>query len=466
MIGTSAPLFWSFPWNFVLFFAWGFYLIFLRKWIVILSLFAACIYGFYTKTEVSDANLVYFSPSSVKPHQSPFMKGLIYEGTLIANGQSVPASVYHPRSASRPSASADYILKGQLKKRGNTGIAFKAKEWIFVKKRMSFVEMRFQMKEKMRKVLEEKLKKPRVAPLLSSLITGDVEERSLVFEFSRLGLQHLLAISGFHFGVLIAFCSYFLSLFLDYKPKIFSLILLINLYFLFVGPLPAVQRSYMTALFFLLGKWMGKRATPLNLLGTSLLVEVTLNPLIPSNLGFQLSFLSCAGIFIGRPLFMPLCLKLFPKRATLIELTIPAKHGYLLTSFLREALNVTLSVNAAILPLLLFHFHTFPLLSFLYNLFFPFLLGASLFLLLLSLALYLLFPPLASPFFFLTDFLTGELLDLTSYPPLFLDYSIRCTWIPSWSIPFYLFALFWLSIRVKLGRIPTAYLYGDRSSAG
>lgn len=438
LVGTSSFLFWSFPWNFIWPVCFCAYLIYIRKWAPLLLLFFGILYSHFLATDLQTAAIGYFSPSILKPHQSPFAKGLLFQGTLTAEGQKVPCSVSYAFTEDRPKANQDYILKGQLKKRGPYDYLFQAKEWIRVPKTYSLAELRFQWKERLRHFLEQHLHRPRVAAFLGSLLTGDVEDRSLRYEFSKLGLQHILAISGFHFAILISFCSFFLGLFLSPKPKYLFLLLAINLYFLFVGSVPAVQRSYLTALFFILGKWMNRPSTGLNLLGASLLIEVLLNPLVAASIGFQLSFLSCIGIL----LFRPLILKLFsiPRPLTLLD-----QHGYLALAFLKEAVAITLSVNIVLLPLILYHFHTFPLLSLLYNLFFPFLVSVALFLLLLSLLLYFLFPPLS--LFFLTDFLTAQLLDLTAYPPLFLDYSIQCKSFPAWVIPPYLAILFAFAIR-------------------
>ena len=378
-----------------------------------------------------------FSPSSLQPHQSPFQKGLVYKGTLRFEQGSVPCSIYFRKEVQqRPLADRNYLVSGKLQQRGPTDFLFKPKMWEPAPYSWSLAELRYQTKERFRKLLHEHLPSPRVAAFLSSLTTGDVEERLLRYEFGRLGLQHILAISGFHFGILIAFCSFSLGLFLSRSWKIGALFIAVNLYFLFIGSSPAVQRSWLTALFYLLGQFLNRRSSGLNLLGCALAVELIADPLVSANLGFQLSFLSCAGILLFHPLFDTLLQTLLPKRSRkeIQFLTLPSQHGYLFSSFFRQALSLTLAVNLMLLPLLLFHFHTFPLLSLLYNLFFPFLVGMALFALLLSLIFQLLFPPIAELLFSLTDFLTVQLLDLASYPPVALDYSLRIADLPAWSI--------------------------------
>lgn len=443
LIGTSSYLFWSFPLSFLWPLLWASYLLFLRSWPSLIILFAGILYAHLLfSSSPQNTDIGYFSIACKSPHHSPFQKGLVYKGALYIDNQKVPCSVHHLGEGIP--AHCDYILRGKLIKSDSYSYFFKAKEWTAVENTFSLAELRYKAKESLRRFLDQKLHRFRVASFLSSLITGDVEDRSLRYEFNRLGLQHILAISGFHFAILIAFCSYFLSLFLPYRSKLIVLLLAINLYFLFVGSVPAVQRSWLTALLYLVGKLLYRHSTGLNLLGVALFIEVLLDPLVASQLGFQLSFLSCVGILLFSPLFDNFASPPDPK-----NLTFLSQHFYLFSLFIRKGLKLNLAVNLAILPLILYHFHQFPLLSLLYNLFFPLLVSIALFTLMLALLLHLLFPLLALPLFTCIDFFTAQLLDLVSYPPLVLDYSLRLLNLPAWTIPLYLFGFFWLSITYK-----------------
>jgi len=452
LIGTSSFLFFEFPWNWIFPLLWSFYLISLRSWSSILLLAGSFLYAFFLfyQSPVSTETKAYFSISSLQPHQTPFQKRLLYKGTLYINQAKLPCSI-STRIENRPIADKNYVLSGTLQQKGAYQYAFKPKKWHPIDGSFSLAEMRYQAKESLRRLLEQKLPSPRTAALLSSLITGDVEDRSLRYEFSKIGLQHILAISGFHFGLLIAFCSFFLGLVLKSKWKFLALLVGVNAYFLFVGSSPAVQRSWLTASLYLCGKLMDRHSTGINLLGVALSIEILCDPLASSQIGFQLSFLSCLGILLFYPPFERSLRIYLPKRNFFEseDLTFPAKHGYLISALLRQSLSLTLSVNLAIFPLLLFHFHQFPWLSLLYNLFFPLFLSLALFFILLALLTHLLWPPAASLLFQAADFFTAQLLDLSAYPPLALDYSLRLVSFPAWPIPFYLFALFTLSIRLS-----------------
>jgi competence protein ComEC len=445
LIGTASSLF-SLP-------IWGafyfLYLLLLKKKTEIALLLLGGIYPLFFYSNPPDSvSKGYFSITSVQTYQSPFQKGLSYQGRLYVDGKSLPCTVRcldkHP-----PKANCDYILTGKGKRTSKYHYFFKAKKWDPVKNTYNYAQYRYELKEKFLKFLHSKLHRNKTAIFLGSLVTAHLEDRLLRYEFSKIGLQHILAVSGFHFALLIAFCSYFLSFFFSYKVKNCVLLTVIIGYFLFVGNLPATQRSVVMAALYLIAKLIGRNTTGLNLLGVAILVELIADPLISSSLGFQLSFLSCLGILLFPPLFQAPLLRMFPKY-DYKKFSLFSKHCYLLSLYMRKSLTISLSVNLAIFPLLLYHFHEFPLLSLIYNLFYPPLVSLVLFLLLVALLMQQLFSPIATPIFFLTDFLTSQILDIAAYPPLALDYSILCSKLVPWAIPIYLFALFCLTNRRHL----------------
>jgi competence protein ComEC len=197
---------------------------------------------------------------------------------------------------------------------------------------------------------------------------------------------------------------------------------------------------------FLLAKITHRRAIPLNILAAAMLIELLYNPLAAMNLGFQFSFGSCFGIFL---LYKPIekqLTHLLPKRGATeaLSLSFPAQIAYLISSSLRRSLSLTLAVNGVILPILLFHFGKFPLLSLLYNLFFPPLVALTLVGLIGATMVYFL---MGSTIFFQgVDWLCAQLLDLAAYPPLFLDRAIYCRGIPYAAIPLYFLVIFFLAL--------------------
>lgn len=448
LIGTSAPLFFGhYLWPLL----WLAYIAICNTRVLLpqtLLLIASIFYGHLHQIPPQPQEVsAIFYPQALVPHSSPFQQGLQYKGTIVHEGQSLPCTIYfrEPKET-HPLADKNYIVQGTLQQRGPADFTLKVKEWKAIPYSWSLAELRYQTKEKFKKLLATHLSSPRVATLLSSITTGDVEDRSLRYEFGRVGLQHILAISGFHFGILIAFLTYFLRLFLTRTWKILILFLLTTAYYIFVGPSPAVERSYLTALFYLIGMWTNRTTSGLNLLGMAMGTELIFNPHIASNMGFQLSFLSCFAILLFYAPLEQWMQKLLPQRnwSEIQSLTLLSRHGHLISSFLKKAISLNLAVNVALLPIILFHFHQFPLLGLLYNIFFPFCLGGSLFLLLCSLLFHMLFPPLAYPLFWITNQWTDFLLKVVFNPPLAIDYSLQFATVPITFIILYLFLLtFW-----------------------
>lgn len=442
-------------------------LFFLPPWLIYLALIEKsalfrgiflCIFGWvypfflYSKAPHLESPIYtegIFHIDTLSPHQSPFQKGFLYKGSLSIP-EKIPCTICVPPEK-RKRADVEYWVKGFLFERSPFVYALKVDEWrpLNVQSKTFYLaERRYQYKEAFRSFLKKNLSL-KSAALLSSLVTGDVEDRSLRYEFGRLGLQHILSISGFHFALLISFLSIFLGLFLPEKIKYFVLTLALSAYFLFVGSAPAVLRSFLTAIFYLIGKILRRKASPLNLLGCAMLFELILDPLASLSIGFQLSFASCIGLLLLFSFFEKGLENVLPKRnlASLSTLTKPAIFGSMLSSYLRKSGATSLAVNAALLPILLFHFHKFPLLGLVYNLFFPFAVAIAIFLLLISLGIYLLSPFIGKFFLTITDIWTEQLLDITSYPPLFFDRSLLFDQMPFWLCVASLFSLFLFGVQ-------------------
>jgi competence protein ComEC len=430
---------------------WMGYIAWMKKWaaFVILpsaALYAYLLFGQLPQLEYPKQVSGYFSISTVQINKTPFQQNTLYKGTLFVEGAPIPCAISVHGSDRNP-ASCDYIVSGSLMQRGTYDYFLKAKSWQKVPRTWSLAEWRYKAKSQVRKYIHAHLSSSRSATLLSSLVTGEVDDRLLRYEFSRLGLQHILAISGFHFGVLIAFISLLLR-FLPNRYQWLTMLILTTTYYLFVGDSPSVQRAWIIVSLFLIAKLIGKPTTPINLLGTALLIELTYHPLVAANLGFQFSFGSCFGILLlYRPIERALQ-KFFPVRRAREAATLPAFQGfiYLLCGSMRSAMALTTAVNATLLPLLFYHFSKFPMLSLIYNLFFPFLISLALFLLLAALLFSAFAAFLARPLFAILDFFTKQLLDLISYPPLLLDHCIYIREIRYEFIAIYLFGLIQLSI--------------------
>lgn len=433
-------------------FVWLAYVLFLFSWkglvhgLILLTVFLQS-YFLYANLPAAQEGQAVFSIHSVKPHSTPFQTGWLYQGKLLAfqNHEnrwtlSLPCSIlFTGSSKERPKADTDYILIGRLVQRSLTDYTFKVKSWKKIDESRSLAEWRCHAKEKIRTILHHRISDPKTVAFLTALFTGDIDHRMLQFDFSRLGLQYLLVISGFHFAILAAFVLFVLRMVLSSRLRLYVLLLILSTYFLFVGNSPPVERSFLAVGIFLIGQIIQRQASGLNILGVCLIIEVILNPMIVHNIGFQLSFLSCLGIFLLHRPVQKSFTHVFPRRTfeEVQKLSIPSQCTWVVASFFSRAVYLTLAVNIALFPLLLFHFHRFPFLSLIYNLLAPAWTALSLFLLLLSLTLYAICPLFSLPFFLTTDFVSSNLLEFIGHPPLQLDYGLNFTF-PSWAIAPYI----------------------------
>lgn len=376
----------------------------------------------------------YFTIIAIKPYQSPFHKvSLAYQGTLTTFDAKekglfhhLPCTIYTDQA--RREANADYLVQGELIQKGANRFVLKPdRPWEKVPHTFSFAEMRYQMKEKLRLFLKKRTPDQKTVNFLSALATGDITERSLNFEFKQTGLLHILAISGFQFALIAGFFGFFLRQFLSYKWAIFALLAILSFYYFFLGPSPSVQRSYIAVALFFLGKLINLSTNGLNLLGVGLIIELIFDPLLVTNLGFELTFLCTAAILLFYEPAKKALSFLLPEREIKMVLSMSPldQHGYLFASWIRNAFAMNLAVHLVSLPALLFLFHKIPLLSLLYNLFFPFWTTLMLFLLILTLLIYPLFPPLSELLHTLNCSFTSTALELTSNPPIAYHFFIR-----------------------------------------
>lgn len=163
-------------------------------------------------------------------------------------------------------------------------------------------------------------------------------------QFSRLGLTHILAISGLHVAVFIWACMQGLRLLRRTRETALTVtLILIPLYVLFAGASPSVVRSglmSMIALYAAKKHWL---RDGLHIIGASAMLMLLWNPYLLLDVSFQLSFIVTAALIIG----VPYVDRLLP---------IPWKT-------LRSAVSVTFMAQLASFPLTIYYFNQFSLMS-------------------------------------------------------------------------------------------------------
>ncbi|MCB1113323.1 MAG: ComEC/Rec2 family competence protein [Chlamydiia bacterium] len=337
-------------------------------------------------------------------------------------------------SDQRPSADRDWIVRGTLTPPFFT--PEKNTSWLAVKGTFSLAEIRLYLKESVKGWVFKNISDKNSALLLSGLITGDFDDRELKKAFSNLGLSHLLAISGFHFSIVALILAWLLKPFLSLKSRAKGMLVMLSLYCLFLGGSPSVLRAFIALSLFLLAPLFQAASNSKNALGAALLIILAIDPMAAENIGFQLSFLATGAILFG---FLPAKAQLdalFPSqsKAEIYKLSKFDRGVKVVLSQIKNVVALNLTISFVLFPVLLKLFQTFPLASLVYNLFFPFLITLSIFLLILSILLPFLHP--------LNSAYTAFLLDLAKEAPVDLIPPVKVDYVPETFIIIYLTLVF------------------------
>jgi competence protein ComEC len=165
--------------------------------------------------------------------------------------------------------------------------------------------------------------------------------------YSGSGVTHILSVSGLHVGVIFIVISFLLGFMKKEGRQLYfkTALILVTIwaYALLTGMSPPVMRSAAMFTFISLGNASKRNVHIINSLAVSALVLLLINPLMISNIGFQLSYLAIVGIvFINKPIAN----LLNPK----------TKIG----NQIWDLVAVSLAAQIATAPLTMLYFHQFP----------------------------------------------------------------------------------------------------------
>ena len=241
----------------------------------------------------------------IKEHKTHFKKRFFFKGKLHLpekNIKNIPCS-FPIQADMRPLKARVYCIYGTLEKLEH-GFIFKPDPllpWEGIKNGFCLAEHRFQSKNFLKQKMHSLYTQPPVLEFLTALTLGDLNDPLLRFSFGRLGLQHILAISGFHFGMLALFIGSALRFLFSQRIATLGLMFFLTAYFFLLSSSPSITRAFLAIMLYLLGKLLKRQTKPLNLFGAVLLIELLLDPKNCTNLGFQLSFLATGAILLGYP---------------------------------------------------------------------------------------------------------------------------------------------------------------------
>ncbi len=182
------------------------------------------------------------------------------------------------------------------------------------------------------------------ASLLVALLTGDKSymDDELYSNFIEAGIVHIMAVSGLHLSIWVAFFSFFMD-FRGKKGKFLAVIMILFTVFMmnfacFTG---SVKRASAMTILYFIGKIFGKKTDPLNSLGFSAVCGLVFNPFSVLDISFLLSFLSTMGIIL---VGVPLSEKVISKTNVFSERVKKALTPFIVT------VSLSLSVTFFVFP--------------------------------------------------------------------------------------------------------------------
>lgn len=387
-----------------------------------------------------------------------FYRGVCLEfrneaGELI--GKQMPCSVPVQTQEPLPATSL-YRFPGKLMQSGPRSYQLKPQKkvpWTPCSWNLSLANLRHKAKKQLNEALFAAMGTNSTSRFLSGLATGEFADKLLTMELSRFGLQHLMAISGFHFAIVAACLQLLLKPLFSGKKGSLLAVLLITIYYLFLGASPSIQRAWIGALLFMSASLFERTNYPLNTLGVALCLVLFLDPLQSLSVGFQLSFGITAAILLFVQPMELFFKRVLPEQRLRAVTKMPHldKHLYLLLQSFRKSCSLNTAVHLIAFPLTLLFFHKFPFVSIFYNLFFPFLTSLSLSLLLLGILTMPLLP-LSGLIHKINLAYTSFLLDIVFDAPLTFDYCLRARSLSPYFLSIYITTLFAFALFFKARR--------------
>ena len=236
-----------------------------------------------------------------------------------------------------------YLLSKQIEYSGYVS------NWTFVGSSWSLKRFSTIVRNRCLKSFSESGLRSNEFAVASALTFGYKDELSQFVKgvFSKTGAMHVLAVSGLHVGIVFLLISTLFKFFkISYRFKPIEhlvLVFFVWVYALITGLSPSVLRAATMLTFFSIAEIFNKSTNIYNILSSSAIFLLIIDPYLITDVGFQLSFFAVTGIIYLYPIIFNL-------------IFVP---NYILNKIWSIS-SVSIAAQIATFPLSIFYFHQFP----------------------------------------------------------------------------------------------------------
>lgn len=194
--------------------------------------------------------------------------------------------------------------------------------------------------------------------IVKAILLGDKSElhRDIRKEFAVTGVAHILAVSGFHVGVIAGILFWIFSFIRNNYIKFILITLSLVAYVYLVDFQPSAVRAGIMIVLFLFAYLLQRKPNPINIIATTVLLVAVVNPSSLYSAGFQMSVAAISGIFL---LYSPFRNFLF-NYLKFEKIDISKKIG--------SSLAVSLAASVVVSPIIAYYFGIYSIISPLANL--------------------------------------------------------------------------------------------------
>jgi len=273
------------------------------------------------------------------------------QGKILITSSKYPEYEYGDKvkiigKLEEPPVFEDFNYKDYLAKNGIYALMFFPKIELLEKGfGSSAIKNLFYFKKQLKQGVDKAITFPQ-SGLLAGLMFGDEDDVSKEWleKFNLTGTRHITAVSGMNITIISVLVLNFLLILGLWRRQAFYLSIIFIIFFiLMIGAPASAIRAGIMGIMFLTAQYLGRASSASRVIIFSASLMLFFNPLLITDIGFQLSFLAVMGLIYLQPFFM----RLFKKAPDAFEF--------------RYTLSATLAAQSFVLPILIYNFGQIPL---------------------------------------------------------------------------------------------------------